>query len=205
MGWLNPFLYAYSANFTNDITVGVNNCTAIWSYNATTNVYGATCCVEGFFAAKGWDPITGLGSVDFAAFKETALNVANMSTMMPTLQPSQAPTTTAMPTFKPTKTPTQQPSVPEPTSRPTAVPTAAPFYFSVDVNYTPLSNGAVAGIIVGVVVGVLCIAVIAFLAFKGLISSICFAKSGSNTSGAAPATTAGTRNPMAKGDHTIDL
>ena len=89
MGYINPFLYKYYASFTNDITSGNNKCAAVTydfgsSQSASSSLYGyyssyysysddgwwsddydfsfrplVTCCSEGFFAAKGWDPVTG--------------------------------------------------------------------------------------------------------------------------------------------------
>ena len=53
LGWLNPALYAFSSKFIlNDIESGNNKCNA-------NNI----CCPQGFTAAPGWDPVTGLGSV----------------------------------------------------------------------------------------------------------------------------------------------
>merc|ERR1712166_1200428 len=64
LGFLNPALYASNArSIYNDITSGENNCAA--GDEQTT-----FCCKEGFYAAKGWDPLTGWGSVDFAKFAE---------------------------------------------------------------------------------------------------------------------------------------
>jgi len=57
LGFLNPSIYTYGTDFANDITDGENNCTA-----------GTVCCDEGFYAATGWDPLTGFGSVDFQKF-----------------------------------------------------------------------------------------------------------------------------------------
>ena len=54
LGWVNPVLYTNHTSFTNDITVGDNRCAA-----------SVNCCPHGFYAAKGWDPVTGLGSVDY--------------------------------------------------------------------------------------------------------------------------------------------
>ena len=72
MGWLNPFLYA-TANATdtwaNDITSGNNYCSA-------GAPGGAVCCSQGFECSIGWDPLTGLGSVDFTKFATAAMNVA---------------------------------------------------------------------------------------------------------------------------------
>jgi len=61
VGFLNPAIYAAGAASAafNDVTQGENQCTAD----------GAVCCTQGFSAAKGWDPTTGFGSVDFEAFK----------------------------------------------------------------------------------------------------------------------------------------
>lgn len=48
VGFVNPTLYANPGAF-HDITVGNNS----------------GCGTSGFFAAKGWDPLTGLGTPDF--------------------------------------------------------------------------------------------------------------------------------------------
>ncbi|EKM58673.1 uncharacterized protein PHACADRAFT_89753 [Phanerochaete carnosa HHB-10118-sp] len=55
LGFLNPFLYANPGAF-NDITSGDN----------------AGCNTNGFPAGKGWDPVTGLGTPNFAALKAAA-------------------------------------------------------------------------------------------------------------------------------------
>ncbi|EJD45539.1 family S53 protease-like protein [Auricularia subglabra TFB-10046 SS5] len=55
LGFLNPFLYANALAF-NDITVGNN----------------PGCNTEGFPALGGWDPITGLGTPNFAALATAA-------------------------------------------------------------------------------------------------------------------------------------
>jgi len=61
LGFLNPALYASNAKaIYNGIPTGFNNCAA----------RGEVCCKEGFHATKGWDPLTGWGSVDFARFAE---------------------------------------------------------------------------------------------------------------------------------------
>jgi len=65
LGFLNPALYALHAQFINDITVGENRCVAA----------GAQCCSEGFFAAPGWDPVTGLGSIDFEKFMKAMMDI----------------------------------------------------------------------------------------------------------------------------------
>ena len=61
IGFLNIILYSSYGNFTNDITEGINNCAA--------SSTAAICCNgKGFNASRGWDPITGLGSVNFDTF-----------------------------------------------------------------------------------------------------------------------------------------
>ena len=56
LGWLNPALYAFSSKFVHDITSGNNKCDS-------GTPYSPYCCAQGFYAAPGWDPVTGLGSV----------------------------------------------------------------------------------------------------------------------------------------------
>jgi tripeptidyl-peptidase I len=58
VGFINPTLY--SVNNTekyNDITIGSNNCCS------SSDSKSAYCCRGGFEARKGWDPVTGHGSV----------------------------------------------------------------------------------------------------------------------------------------------
>lgn len=57
LGFLNPAIYQYGTQFSNDITSGENNCAA-----------SKVCCDQGFYATKGWDPLTGFGSVDYEKF-----------------------------------------------------------------------------------------------------------------------------------------
>ena len=67
VGFLNPTLYSNkSTALFNDITSGSNNCC---SYNGARYTEShASCCAQGFSAAAGWDPVTGLGSVYFPRF-----------------------------------------------------------------------------------------------------------------------------------------
>jgi len=63
LGFLNPFLYQTLAAHPDafiDITTG-------------SNAQG--CCLHGFEAAKGWDPITGVGAPNFPTLKQYALAV----------------------------------------------------------------------------------------------------------------------------------
>jgi len=58
LGFLNPFLYqAFAADpsLFNDITVGDNKCTED----------GCASSCQGFLCTKGWDPVTGLGSLNY--------------------------------------------------------------------------------------------------------------------------------------------
>lgn len=61
MGFLNPVLYSLYPTFVNDITSGDNRCMSA----------GASCCQQGFYATAGWDPASGLGSIDFDKFLDT--------------------------------------------------------------------------------------------------------------------------------------
>ena len=85
VGWINPILYASYKNFTKDITSGDNHC----SYGRLPpRLPPPTCCNEGFSAAPGWDPVTGLGVLNFKKFKEFMMNIES-----PSSAPSTAPTT----------------------------------------------------------------------------------------------------------------
>lgn len=58
IGFLNIILYESHHHYANDITVGNNSCSS-----------NGICCKDlGFNATKGWDPVTGLGSINFKAF-----------------------------------------------------------------------------------------------------------------------------------------
>jgi tripeptidyl-peptidase-1 len=52
LGFLNPFIYQNAASF-NDITKGIGNGCGLGGQ-------------KGFPAAKGWDPVTGVGSPNYA-------------------------------------------------------------------------------------------------------------------------------------------
>ena len=112
MGWINPFLYKYHASFINDITFGDNKCTLSFVQPTTPvettspyNFWNHTCCQEGFYATTGWDPVTGLGSVNFDKFLKTAMSVPSLNGFTPTATPTAKPTT-RLPTAKPTVRPT---------------------------------------------------------------------------------------------------
>lgn len=77
LGFVNPLLYKLrNANGVfNDITEGNNHCAASFG---TPN-----CCPDaGFKAQRGWDPVTGLGSVNFENLKNAVLNYADKIAQM---------------------------------------------------------------------------------------------------------------------------
>ena len=121
LGWVHPALYANAASFTNDIVTGNNTC------SATT-----PCCPHGFHATKGWDPTSGLGSINYAKMQATFLALGAVTNAISTY-PTQSPTTT-FPTESPTDSPpsseptvrTRKPSKGKPTKRPTNEPTVRP-------------------------------------------------------------------------------
>jgi tripeptidyl-peptidase-1 len=62
LGFLNPLLYSKSMEGSfHDITVGNNKCCS------TKQEF---CCPVGWDATKGWDPVTGLGSLKIKEFLE---------------------------------------------------------------------------------------------------------------------------------------
>ena len=56
LGFLNPFLYGNAKGAFVDVTEGSN----------------PGCGTQGFPAAQGWDPITGLGTPDYVALRKAA-------------------------------------------------------------------------------------------------------------------------------------
>ena len=56
LGWVNPVLYTYFSRFGNDVVKG-------------NNKDGPTC-PQGFYATPGWDPASGLGSINYGLFEE---------------------------------------------------------------------------------------------------------------------------------------
>jgi len=117
LGFLNPALYAYNGSFANDITSGDNKCTTI------------QCCTQGFYTAKGWDPVTGFGSVDFTKFYNLFATPSSRPTSRPTSLPTKRPVTDrpiVPPTRRPTSLPTTKAPSTTPSRRPTSLPTKAP-------------------------------------------------------------------------------
>lgn len=60
LGFVNPSLYLNASQYARDVTGGHNKCTAATGCN--------NCCAAGFNTDTGWDPVTGVGSLDFAQF-----------------------------------------------------------------------------------------------------------------------------------------
>ena len=69
VGWANPAMYANSAQFVRDITSGSSFCAAM------NSLMMVNCCPQGFYATTGWDPLTGLGTVDYAKMETTFLSL----------------------------------------------------------------------------------------------------------------------------------
>lgn len=91
LGWVHPAMYEGYKSFVNDITVGKNNC---------TNAYHP-CCPQGYEATPGWDPSTGLGTLNFRKFKTYMMDIqaggsrAGPPTGKPSPLPSFIPTASA--------------------------------------------------------------------------------------------------------------
>ena len=123
LGWVNPFLYQYYTQFTNDITGGTKNGCSQLKVRSNGSIYNK-CCNQGFFPAVGWDPSTGLGSINFDAFLTSAISAGNV--VISTNTPSISSTIIA-PSISPIITvPTTTVSTASPTTTKTTSPTAAP-------------------------------------------------------------------------------
>ena len=96
MGWINPALHTKGSSFVNDITSGNIECVA-----------DGTCCSTGFYATAGWDPATGLGSVNYGKMASFFVALgSNMTHSFPTMSPAfpgygYSPRPTFVPTFTP--------------------------------------------------------------------------------------------------------
>lgn len=98
IGWVHPTMYTYYKDFVFDIVKG-------------NNKDGPTC-PQGFYATPGWDPASGLGSINYGKFEDVmvALGTVNIASYKPTPKPTEKPT------LKPTDKPI--PATPMPTSFP---------------------------------------------------------------------------------------
>ena len=125
VGWVNPAIYANGSSFVNDVTSGHIRC---------PGGGGILCCKQGYTATHGWDPASGLGSVNYGRMQEILVSLGpvgslNPPTASPTFRPTATPTSS--PSFIPTRTPTARPTLQptrSPTSRPTATPTSSPSF-----------------------------------------------------------------------------
>lgn len=64
IGFINPTIYAsQNSGKFNDIISGTNKCCS--SGGNTVSGSNPYCCDSGFEATTGWDPVTGLGSVNY--------------------------------------------------------------------------------------------------------------------------------------------
>ena len=80
IGWINPSLYKHYVLFAHDITSGSNFCAARVDANTAP-----TCCPQGYVATSGWDPTTGLGSINFKSFFDFYTN-SNCTFLYPNIQ-----------------------------------------------------------------------------------------------------------------------
>ena len=104
LGWINPSLYALASSFVKDITSGNNHC----------SVYGKTCCAQGFTTTVGWDPVTGLGSLNYTKFESVFFALGDAPNI-PSASPSVVPGSPSValvsrPTGVPVLSPTSAPS-----------------------------------------------------------------------------------------------
>ena len=70
IGWLNPTLYA-NPHIFEDMIIGDSSCDR-----------NGRCRAQGFSATKGWDPISGLGSVDYATLEKLFLSHGSKSKVL---------------------------------------------------------------------------------------------------------------------------
>jgi tripeptidyl-peptidase-1 len=95
LGWVNPLLYKYYDSFTNDITGGDKNGCSSLEYSYYYGIYH-TCCAEGFYPTTGWDPITGLGSINVDKFTAVFKTLTFSPTAAPVASPSKSLSTGAI-------------------------------------------------------------------------------------------------------------
>ena len=82
-----------------DVTVGDKKFTAATDVSVKDGslYFPGVCCPQGFVASAGWDPVTGLGSVDVDKFIQVATSLE--ATGIPTAAPSLAPPATTLYNF----------------------------------------------------------------------------------------------------------
>jgi hypothetical protein len=130
VGWINPALYTKGSYFVNDVTSGHTKCVA-----------DGTCCSTGFYSTAGWDPATGLGSVNYGKMATFFVGLGSNTThsfpsMSPTPlspPPSKSPMTAApsVGTLPVSALPSDRPSFPRtllPTFSPAVLPLFSPIF-----------------------------------------------------------------------------
>ena len=127
LGWINPALYENKDLFIKDITSGDNKCAV-----------GPTCCSQGFSATDGWDPVTGLGSVNFNNMLSMFMALGDEVLNAPSAVPTPGVTS---PSEVPSQAPSEQPT--------TSTPTSAPGWLSFNL-YSKEDCASPVGSIVGV-------------------------------------------------------
>ena len=120
VGFVHPALYKHASKFINDVVGGNNKCTQ----------NGQICCSQGFYATPGWDPASGLGSINYGKMEAVFLALGNEANALTPFPPSTS--VTARPTLYPiaplTSAPTLLPSL-KPTSIQSSNPTARPTFY----------------------------------------------------------------------------
>ena len=76
VGFVNPLLYSLESDVFIDVVKGDNHCTAGMPPQIN-------CCKYGFSATKGWDPIAGLGSINYAALRDAVLSQSTLRRQQP--------------------------------------------------------------------------------------------------------------------------
>jgi hypothetical protein len=134
VGWVNPALYANSAQFVNDITSGDNKCAAI-NYED-----GVTCCDQGYYATTGWDPVTGLGSINYGKMETAFLSLGDVNAA--TAASTQSPVKpSSMPTASPSVSPVNTPSI-SPVASPTGPSTTSPQRSALTPSISPVASAS---------------------------------------------------------------
>ncbi len=109
VGLINPLLYQSTEAILSDITTGTIGC-------------GATNCEMQYSASEGWDPVSGLGTLDYVSLLAEVLRVRQgidfPTSNTPTLEPTHEPTyeSSSEPSMEPSEEPstvsTMYPSMP---------------------------------------------------------------------------------------------
>lgn len=112
IGWVNPALYMNHTSYVKDIISGSNKC------GGSSTVGTFKCCPHGFSATPGWDPTTGLGSLNYQKMKRHFLLLGEIKSV--TSAPSSSKPT-SRPTSSPSSTLTPKPSRSSPSSTPSVL------------------------------------------------------------------------------------